>query len=51
MIYTVRINKKYNYIKVYKILKRIGGNENKLSKALANWIDKLASKKEQTGSL
>ncbi|MEM3781462.1 MAG: hypothetical protein QXT43_00665 [Candidatus Micrarchaeaceae archaeon] len=51
MIYTVTINKKYSYIKVYKILKRIGPSENKISKVFANLVDRFVSKREQKGSL
>ncbi|MGC8675953.1 MAG: hypothetical protein ACP5T3_00340 [Candidatus Micrarchaeia archaeon] len=51
MIYAVTINKKYSYIKVYRIVKRIGGSENKLSKAFENLVNRLVAKKGEAGSL
>ncbi len=49
MLYYVTVNKKFRYIRVYTIVKRVGEHENKLSKAFAALIDKLITK--QTGSL
>ncbi|MGC9037254.1 MAG: hypothetical protein ACP5GD_01365 [Candidatus Micrarchaeia archaeon] len=48
MKYIVSINKKYRYIKVYKIVKKIGQQENKLSIAFSKLIDKLISKNQQS---
>lgn len=47
MKYNVVVNKQYNYIKVYKIIKKVGENENKLSRAVAAFVDNLFSKKAQ----
>lgn len=49
MKYVVTINKKYQYIRVYKIVKKIGQKENKLSIAFAKLVDRLVSKSQQSG--
>ncbi len=51
MLYTVVVNKRFRYIRVYKIVKRIEGNENAISKALAAFVDKFFNKNKQEGSL
>jgi len=47
-VYSVTINQKYRYTKVYRIVKPIGKSENALSKAFASLVDKLVSKKQQS---
>jgi len=47
-VYSVTINQKYRYIKVYRIVKPIGKSENAFSKAFASLVDKLVSKKQQS---
>lgn len=44
MQYFVTINKKYQYVKVYNILKRINESTNPISKAFASFVDKLMTK-------
>lgn len=48
MIYNVIINKKYRYIRVYEILKKIGkeGGENKLSKAFEKFVNRFFVKEQ-----
>ena len=49
MKYEVTVNKKYHYIKVFGVLKKINENVNPLSKAVASFIDKLVVKRSRTG--
>ncbi len=49
MRYVVSIRTRYRYIRVYKILKKIGQNENKLSLAFSKLINKLVNKNQQSG--
>ena len=44
MIYTVRVKKKASNIKVYTVLRRIGGNENIITRLLTKLV--LGRKKE-----
>lgn len=49
--YYVTINRKFAYVKVYKIIKKAGETNDiskKISSALQNWIDKKFSKKGAT---
>ena len=49
MIYEVAVNKKYQYVKVYRIVKRINENTNPVSRAAARFVDKFILKKKGTG--
>ncbi len=51
MIYRVAINKKYQYIKVYRILKKVGGKESGISKEFSKIVDKFFNKNKPVGSL
>ncbi len=46
MKYEVVINKKFSYVKSYRILKSTKGNTNALSKAVQKLIDKYVLKKQ-----
>ncbi len=46
MRYLVSINRKYQYVKVYNILKKVNENVNPISKAAARFMDRLLSKKK-----
>jgi hypothetical protein len=46
MQYYITINKKYRYVKVYKMIKKINENTNKISKSVSSFIDRLVLKKE-----
>ncbi len=46
MRYTLRVNKRFKYVKVVKINKRIHDNTNALSKAVAKFIDKYVAKRK-----
>lgn len=45
MKYFVTINKKYQYVKVYNILKKTSERVNPLSKAVSSFVEKLVTKK------
>lgn len=47
MKYNVAINKQYTYIKVYRIVKKVGERSNAVSKALSEFVENLLSKKAQ----
>ena len=46
MRYSVSINRKYQYVKVYNILKKVNENMNPVSKAAARFVDRLFSHKK-----
>ena len=48
MKYYVTLNKKYNYVKVYRVIKRINENTNSLSRAVAAMVDRFILKKKKT---
>jgi hypothetical protein len=49
MRYAVAINRKYQYVKVYKIVRKINENTNALSKAASRFMDRFLLKKKETG--
>ena len=49
MKYDVTVNKKYHYVKVFGVLKRINGNVNPVSRALASLVDKWMAKRVKAG--
>lgn len=49
MKYYVTVNKKYHYIKVFGVLKKINENVNPLSRAVASFIDKMIAKRARSG--
>ncbi|MDE1854800.1 MAG: hypothetical protein KGH57_00560 [Candidatus Micrarchaeota archaeon] len=49
MKYFVAVNRKYQYVKVYNVIKKINENTNALSKATSRFIDKFLLKKKGTG--
>lgn len=49
MRYEVTVNKKYHYVKVYSVVRRINENVNPLSKALASFVDKWIAKRAKAG--
>jgi len=48
MKYNVAINKRYQYIKVYTVLKKMQGNTNALSKLVSEMVEKYLIKKGPT---
>ncbi len=48
MKYYVAINKKYQYVKVYSMLKRVNETSNPFSRAVASLIDKYFLKREKS---
>ena len=49
MPYEVTINKKFTYVKLYKIVKSVKGEQNKISKMLTNLTAKYLLKKKPSG--
>jgi hypothetical protein len=49
MKYDVTVNKKYHYVKVFGVLKRINENVNPVSRALASLVDKWMAKRTKAG--
>jgi hypothetical protein len=47
MRYSISVNKKYKYIKIYNILKRPNENTNKISKAVSAFLEKMLTPKEK----
>ncbi|MCL5239054.1 MAG: hypothetical protein M1286_01100 [Candidatus Marsarchaeota archaeon] len=46
MRYAVAVNRKYQYVKVYNILKRINENTNPLSRAASRFVERFLLKKK-----
>jgi hypothetical protein len=46
MKYLVTINRKYQYIKVYNVLKKMNESTNALSRGMASFINGLLNKKK-----
>lgn len=46
MKYYVSLNKKYRYLKVYRIVKRVHENSNSISRAVAALVDRFVLKKK-----
>ncbi len=51
MNYYVTINKKFQYVKVFGIVKKINEKTNPLSKALSSFIEGMITKKGNTGQV
>lgn len=49
MIYAVTVNRKYQYVKVFKILKKMNESTNPLSKAAEKLIGRFILKKKGEG--
>ncbi len=49
MRYAVTVNRKYKYVKVYRVVKRVSGGTNKLSEFTARFIDRLVQGKKAKG--
>jgi len=47
MKYYVTLNKKYQYVRVYNILKKINDSSNRLSRAVASLVDRYLLKKKK----
>ncbi|MCL5100553.1 MAG: hypothetical protein M1122_01175 [Candidatus Marsarchaeota archaeon] len=47
MEYEVIVNKKFRYVKVYTILKKIGGNVNPLAKSVQKFMDRYIARKKE----
>lgn len=45
----VAVNRKYQYVKVYKVLKRVNESTNRLSEFTAKLIDRFMQKGKGTG--
>lgn len=50
MRYNVAVNKKYQYVKVYNVLKKTQGNTNAVSLYVAKLVEKYLLKKKPSGS-
>lgn len=48
MKYYVTENKKYSYVKVYRIVKRINENTNSISRAVSAAVDRFILKKKKS---
>lgn len=49
-VYEVMINKKFNHIKLYKVIKSVKGHDqNKISKIVSSLVDRYVLKKKPTG--
>ena len=46
MKYSVTVNRKYQYVKVYNIVKKINENTNALSKAASRFVDRFFLKRK-----
>lgn len=49
MKHYVTVNKKYHYVKVFGVLKRINENVNPLSRAVASFVDRLMARRAGAG--
>jgi hypothetical protein len=47
MRYDVTVNKKYHYVKVFGVLKKINESTNPLSSAVASFVDRLIAKRSK----
>lgn len=47
MRYSVRINRRFQYIKVVKVIKKVHDNTNRLSKLVADLINRYTQRKGQ----
>jgi hypothetical protein len=47
MQYYITINKKYRYVKVYKIIRKINENTNRISKSVSSFMDRIVLKKKE----
>lgn len=45
MKYNVTVNKKYHYVKVFGVLKKVNGGTNPFSSAVASFVDRLIAKR------
>lgn len=50
MEYSVTINKKFRYVKVYRIIKKTKGEPNFISKKMQSLVDKLVKEGERERS-
>ncbi|VVB77331.1 Uncharacterised protein [uncultured archaeon] len=49
MKYYVTVNKRYHYIKVYGVLKKVNESTDPLSRAFASLVQKMFTKKPKSG--
>jgi hypothetical protein len=47
MKYYVNLNKKYSYVKVYRVIKKINENTNSLSRAVSGMVDRFILKRKK----
>jgi hypothetical protein len=47
MRYSISVNRKYRYIKVYNVLKRPNESTNKISKMVSSFLEGMLTKKKE----